>query len=305
MKTVFLLFLPICCLAQTITPNYGELDQAECSQAFTQSAAVGELYAVANFFTTEGVSDAIVLLNEEGLIVTTLPLTIDNQQLDPMLYSDGTTLNTTGLAATLPLSLDSVALANRTFTVREYGTSGDVLSQLSEAVEPTEIGLRGGVFSVGINTNIVYYQPLSWIGAASEDWVVQVQENTRININEDNTVDLLPGQQNSVSIFNRNDESLVRVTSENEWRTLADLAIVDDHIWLYALRGDSLETLTSVHRLAPTGAIMVDTFQADAYIERGLVHYAEVMEGQLLEAIGLAGGPFGSAIRATTVQVRD
>lgn len=305
MLLFLLLFLPAFCAAQTITPDFGALPATNTVQAHTQSIAIGDRYAVFNFFNDLDIERSIIILNENGLIEETISTTANNRDLDPMIYSDGSTFHAIGFETATPIAFDSLSLIDRNFMIRQYSTTGELLEEVAELVAPTETGFRSALQSIGVNANIVYTQPYSWAGAVSPDWAVQVHENIRINITPEGQVEILPGRQNSVSIYDRQQQILHRRLSDDEFRTVADVAIIDDNIWLYAISGETEETLTSIHALSNTGEVTSASLQTGAYLTRGLIHYAEVMDDELIEAIGLVEGFLDESIRATSVQVLD
>ena len=70
----------------TVVPDFGNAFGQFSFLEFTQSVAVAEGYAVFNFFQTETEPDAVLIIDENGLVQHQVPVETDSTYYEPFMW---------------------------------------------------------------------------------------------------------------------------------------------------------------------------------------------------------------------------
>jgi hypothetical protein len=70
----------------TVVPDFGNAFDQFSFLEFTQSVAVAEGYAVFNFFQTENELDAMLIIDENGLVQHQVPVETDSTYYEPFMW---------------------------------------------------------------------------------------------------------------------------------------------------------------------------------------------------------------------------
>jgi hypothetical protein len=290
-----------------VLPDFGETPGLISQSEFTRTVAFGDQIAVLNFFQSADGVTKIFLLDQDGLISQTIPVSTDTSFFDPVLFTDGDTLFLAGYESPKPLRLDSAFFLSRDFVIRSFHPNTGLNELARTSVLPEELGLPFFSRQVGVNTDVVTYRPFSLIGAASTHSLTIIGENQRV-ISDNAGVPVQSPGFTVLSYFDRNSGTLTRKAAvfPDALRSLADVVALDNATIAYAPKGGNND-FSTIHFLDDSGEISSSTFDADVYTSTALSQYATRASGNtMVEVAGTTTDfQFGVNILGTRITLRD
>jgi len=310
MKTFPTLFSFLCALSVafaqgTVTPNFGNAFGQFSFLEFTQSVEVAEGYAVFNFFQTENEPDAVLILDENGLIQAQVPIETDSTYYEPLLFSDKGTLFLAGYEGPLPAVFDSVNLSQRSWVIRSYDAANGLQELSRTPVLPGEIGVPVADKSFGVNIQSSYYQPITQVAVASDSSITAITENLVVILDDSGGVPFISEGKTVLTYLDRATGAVTRFAEpeEEKFRTLADIVSVGNKTILYSYRGN---TGFSIHYLGEEGTLL--SSETDSSVFRGIeyAHYAiPIGENRMVEVAATSSGLLLDEMSGTSVSVRN
>jgi len=305
MKNIcFPLALLILCLstnAQNIIPDFSSVDNQNSIFRFSKVIAVDDKLAIVAYDEIDQSTSELLILDQDGAIETSINLKSDTTGLSARLISDGENIILIGKTFTPGLSIDSTDQASRLFTYKSYDGEGNTINTTLLPVDPQDIGLESSSVFTGITVDVVLYTTFSSVAASNPKIAIEALETLIIEDNND-----VSQYFNVFNIFNIESDSLLTIVDTGSiYRTIVDVVAIDSFAYLYAISGQTLDAIRSVHRVDLDGTITALEEPEDIYFFVRLVQYAEVMDDKIVEIAALASGNQGQNIGATRMKILD
>jgi hypothetical protein len=303
---LILLSVPSFSFAQgVVTPEFGDVFGLSSSLDYTQSVPIADGYAVFNFFQTGNAENAVLIVDENGLIQTRVPIETDSTYYEPLLFSDGNTLFLAGYEGPSPAVFDSVNLSQRSWVIRSYDATAGMQELSRSPVLPGEIGVPVAERSYGINIQSSYYQPITQVAVASDSSITAITENLTVILDDSSGVPSVSQGNTVVTILDKHTGTVNRFANlaAEKLRDLADIVSVGGKTILYSYRGNSG---FSIHTLGKEGDVLSSETDSSVFRGTDYAHYAiAIGEDSMVEVAATSSGLLLDEMKGTSVSIRN